>query len=140
MTGLAVVALRSLLGFLHLDGAIERSLVSAIPTVPGRRLTGLPKGLAPDQVQRLLASSDTTTRSGCREFAILIMLVRLGLRAGELAKLQLDDIDWRAGEFVIAHVKATSQSESHCPWMLAKRWRCTCSTAVHQARKAGRCS
>ena len=106
MAGLAVVALRSLLGFLHVDGAIDRSLVSAIPTVPGRRLTGLPKGLAPDQVQRLLASSDTTTRSGCREFAILIMLVRLGLRAGEVAKLQLDDIDWRAGEIVIAHGKS----------------------------------
>jgi integrase/recombinase XerD len=106
MAGLAVVALRSILGFLHVDGAIDRSLVSAIPTVPGRRLTGLPKGLAPDQVQRLLASSDTTTRSGCREFAILIMLVRLGLRAGEVAKLRLDDIDWRAGEIVIAHGKS----------------------------------
>jgi integrase/recombinase XerD len=105
MAELAVVALRSLLGFRHVDGVIDRSLVSAIPTVPGRRLTGLPKGLAPDQVRRLLASSNTTTRSGCREFAILVILVRLGLRAGEVAKLQLDDIDWRAGEIVIAHGK-----------------------------------
>jgi site-specific recombinase XerD len=103
--GLTVTALRSLLGFLYVDGAIDRSLVSAVPTVPGRRLTGLPKGLASDQVQRLLASCDTSTRSGCRDFAVLTMLVRLGLRAGEVAKLQLDDIDWRTGEIVIAHSK-----------------------------------
>ena len=61
MAALAVTALRSLLGFLHVDGAIDRSLLSAVPTVPGRRLTGLPKGLDPDQVQRLLASCDITT-------------------------------------------------------------------------------
>jgi integrase/recombinase XerD len=105
MAGLTVTALRSLLGFLYVDGAIDRSLVSAVPTVPGRRLTGLPKGLASDQVQHLLASCDTSTRSGCRDFAVLTMLARLGLRAGEVAKLQLDDIDWRAGEIVVAHSK-----------------------------------
>ena len=103
--GLTVSALRSLLGFLYVDGAIDRSLVSAVPTVPGRRLTGLPKVLASDQVQRLLASCDTSTRSGCRDFAVLTMLVRLGLRAGEVAKLQLEHIDWRSGEIVIAHSK-----------------------------------
>jgi integrase/recombinase XerD len=105
MAGLTATALRSLLGFLYVDGAIDRSLVSAVPTVPGRRLTGLPKGLASDQVQHLLASCDTSTRSGCRDFAVLTMLARLGLRAGEVAKLQLDDIDWRAGEIVVAHSK-----------------------------------
>ena len=103
--GLMVTALRSLLGFLYVDGAIDRSLVSAVPTVPGRRLTGLPKGLASDEVKRLLASCATNTRSGCRDFAVLTMLVRLGLRAGEVARLQLDDIDWRAGEIVVAHSK-----------------------------------
>ncbi len=103
--GLTVTALRSLLGFLYVDGAIDRPLVSAVPTVPGRRLTGFPKGLASDQVQRLLASCDTGTRSGCRDFAVLTMLVRLGLRAGEVAKLQLEHIDWRSGEIVIAHSK-----------------------------------
>jgi integrase/recombinase XerD len=103
---LTASALRSLLGFLHVGGAIDRSLVSAVPSVPGRRLTGLPKGLAPAQVQCLLASCDTSTRSGCRDFAVLTMLVRLGLRAGEVAKLQLDDIAWRAGEIIVAHGKA----------------------------------
>lgn len=98
---LTVTALRSLLGFLHVDGAIERSLASAVPSVAGRRLVGLPKGLEPDQVQRLLVSCDGSTRNGCRDIAILTMLVRLGMRAGEVAALRLDDIDWRAGEIVV---------------------------------------
>jgi site-specific recombinase XerD len=98
---LTVTALRSLLGFLHVDGAVDRSLIAAVPSVAGRRLVGLPKGLEPDQVRSLLASCDTTTRCGCRDFAVLTMLVRLGVRAGEVAKLQLGDIDWRAGELVV---------------------------------------
>lgn len=102
---LTVTALRSLLGFLHLDGIIEQSLVSAVPSVVGRRLVGLPKGLDSDQVRRLLASCDDRTRRGCRDIAILTMLVRLGMRSGEVAKLRLDDIDWRAGEIVV-HGKA----------------------------------
>jgi integrase/recombinase XerD len=103
---LTVTALRSLLGFLHLDGIIEQSLVSAVPSVVGRRLVGLPKGLDSDQVRRLLASCDDRTRRGCRDIAILTMLVRLGMRSGEVAKLRLDDIDWRAGEIVV-HGKAS---------------------------------
>ena len=98
---LTVTALRCFLGFLHLDGVIEESLVSAVPSVAGRRLVGLPKGLAPDQVQRLFASCNCTTQRGCRDIAILTMLVRLGMRSGEVAKLQLDDIDWRVGEIIV---------------------------------------
>lgn len=98
---LTVTALRSFLGFLHLEGVIAVSVSSAVPSVAGRRLVGLPKGLAYDQVQCLLASCDSHTRRGCRDVAILTMLVRLGMRAGEVAKLQLDDIDWRAGEIIV---------------------------------------
>jgi integrase/recombinase XerD len=98
---MTVTALRSLLGFLYVDGAIERSLASAVPSVARRRLVGLPKGLEPDQVQRLLTSCDRSTRTGHRDIAILTMLVRLGMRAGEVAALGLDDIDWRAGEIVV---------------------------------------
>jgi integrase/recombinase XerD len=94
---LTVTALRSFLGFLHLDGVTERSLVSAVPAVARRRLAGLPKGLEPDQVRRLLAACDACTAIGCRDLAILTLLVRLGLRRGEVAGLGLDDIDWRAG-------------------------------------------
>jgi site-specific recombinase XerD len=98
---LTVTALRSFLRFLHLDGVIEDSLISAVPSVAGRRLVGLPKGLAPDQVRRLFASCDDTTRRGCRDIAILTMLARLGMRSGEVAKLRLDDIDWRAGAIIV---------------------------------------
>lgn len=94
---LTVTALRSFLGFLHLDGVTERSLVHAAPKVLRRRLAGLPKGLEPDQVRRLLAACDVDTAVGCRDLAILTLLVRLGLRRGEVARLRLDDIDWRAG-------------------------------------------
>jgi integrase/recombinase XerD len=98
---LTVTALRSFLGFLHLDGVTERSLVSAVPTVARRRLAGLPKGLEPDQVQRLLVACDASTATGSRDLAILTLLVRLGLRRGEVAGLRLDDIDWRGGTITV---------------------------------------
>ena len=94
---LTVTALRSFLGFLHLDGVTERSLVHAAPKVLRRRLAGLPKGLEPDQVRHLLAACDASTLVGNRDLAILALLVRLGLRRSEVAGLGLDDIDWRAG-------------------------------------------
>ena len=98
---LTVTALRSFLGFLHLDGVTERSLVHAVPKVSRRRLAGLPKGLEPDQVRRLLAACDARTPVGCRDLAILTLMVRLGLRRGEVATLTLDDIDWRTGTIAV---------------------------------------
>lgn len=98
---MTVTALRSLLGFLHVEGMVKRPLAAAVPSVAGRRLMGLPKGLEPNQVRRLLDSCDRRTRFGRRDFAILIILVRLGLRIGEVASLELDNIDWWAGEIVI---------------------------------------
>jgi integrase/recombinase XerD len=98
---LTVTALRSLLVFLHVDGVIARSLAAAVPSVAGWRLAALPKGLEPADVQALLASCDRRTRTGRRAFAVLTTLVRLGLRAGELAGLRLDDIDWRSGTIVV---------------------------------------
>jgi len=98
---MTVTALRSLLGFLHLDGVIPRSLVGAVPSAASWRLSGLPRALEPEHVRRLLDSCDRRTAAGCRDFAILTALVRLGLRAGEVAALQLDDVDWRAGELVV---------------------------------------
>jgi site-specific recombinase XerD len=98
---LTVTALRSLLGFLHVEGLIGQPLAKGVPSVAGWRLATLPKALNPDQVQRLLASCDRRTRTGSRDFAILTVLVRLGLRSGEAASLQLDHIDWRAGQIVV---------------------------------------
>ena len=98
---LTVVALRSLLRFLHLEGELERSLAGAVPSVAGWRLSGLPKRLEPDQVDALLESCDRSTVVGVRDLAILTVLARLGLRAGEVAGLSLQGIDWRAGEIVV---------------------------------------
>ena len=65
------------------------------------RLAGLPKALEPAQVAALLASCDPDIAAGRRDFAMLTMLARLGLRAGEVAALTLEDIDWRAGEITV---------------------------------------
>jgi len=94
-------ALRSLLVYLHVAGEISRPLAGAVPSVAGWRLTGLPRGLDPGQVQALLASCARDTVNGCRDFAILTMLVRLGVRAGEVAALSLDDVNWHAGEITV---------------------------------------
>lgn len=98
---LIVTALRSLLGWLHLTGTVPNSLVDAVPGVAGWRLSGLPKTLRPAQLRRLLAAPDRRTATGRRDYAILLVLSRLGLRAGEVARLGLDDIDWRHGELVV---------------------------------------
>jgi integrase/recombinase XerD len=98
---LVVTALRSLLGFLHVQGVIGSTLAPAVPSVAGGTRLGLPRGLEPDAVRRLLACCDRTTPIGRRDYAMLVLLVRLGLRPGEVASLRLDDIDWRAGELVV---------------------------------------
>jgi len=100
-TKLLVGALRSLLGFWHVQGLIGRPLAGAVPSVAGWRLAGLPRALEAEQVRLLLDSCDRSAVAGKRDFAILTMLVRLGMRRGEVAGLRLDDIDWRAGEIVV---------------------------------------
>jgi integrase/recombinase XerD len=98
---LIVCALRSLLGWLHLSGQVPTSLASAVPSVAGWRLSGLPKGLEPGDLRRLVAVCDRRTPTGRRDYAVMLLLSRLGLRAGEVARLGLDDIDWRRGELTI---------------------------------------
>lgn len=95
------VGLRSLLRYLHVAGLVETSLAEAVPAVADRRGAGLPRGLVAGDVARLLASCDRRRAVGRRDYAILTLLVRLGLRAGEVAALRLDDIDWRRGEVVV---------------------------------------
>jgi len=98
---MTVTATRSLVGFLHLEGIVPGSLAGAVPSVASWRLAGLPRALEPWQLRRLFDSCDRRTRSGRRDYAILAMLARLGLRAGEVAGLELADLDWRAGEVVV---------------------------------------
>ena len=96
-----VTGLRSLLRFCYLEGIIARPLAEAVPAVASRRLAGLPRALDRDAVARLLKSCDRRTVFGRRDFAVLMLLVRLGLRSGEVAGLRLHDIDWRRGELLV---------------------------------------
>lgn len=96
-----VTGLRSLLRFLHVRGYLDLPLWAAVPPVAGWRGGALPRSVPAGEVQRLLASCDRRRRLGRRDYAILMLLARLGLRAGEVAALELGDLDWRAGEIVI---------------------------------------
>ncbi|MBV8541803.1 MAG: tyrosine-type recombinase/integrase [Pseudonocardiales bacterium] len=96
-----VSALRSLLRFWHLQGLIGERLNQVVPKVANRR-PGLPRPLQPGQVRALLASRERHTAGGRRDLAIVTLLARMGLRAGEVAGLRLEDLDWRRGEITIA--------------------------------------
>jgi site-specific recombinase XerD len=95
-----ISALRALLVFLHLRGDTPSSLVWAVPSV-ARRGSLLPRGLDAAQVALLIESCPRESAVGRRDRAVLKLLVRLGLRAGEVARLQVEDIEWRAGEIVV---------------------------------------
>lgn len=94
-------ALRSLLRFLHVEGRIPAPLEGAVPSIAGWRLTSLPKSLTPSAVRRLLQSCDRRRLIGRRDYAVLVLVVRLGLRACEVVRLELEDLDWRRGEIVV---------------------------------------
>jgi site-specific recombinase XerD len=98
---LMAAVLRSFLGFLFQRGQIKINLVGAVPAVAGWRLSELPRFLEAEQVEKVLQSCDRRRRVGKRDFAVLLLLARLGLRAGEVANLTLEDINWRAGEILI---------------------------------------
>ncbi|MDQ3607557.1 MAG: tyrosine-type recombinase/integrase [Actinomycetota bacterium] len=99
---MTVSGLRSLLGFLHLRDLIAGPLAEAVPSTASWRLSGLPRALEPEQLKVLLGSCDRESSTGRRDYAVLVMLARLGLRAGEVAALRLEHVDWRAGELVVA--------------------------------------
>jgi integrase/recombinase XerD len=96
-----VVNLRPLLRYLHVAGLIEVPLVWAVPGVADQRDRSLPRGLEPAVVARLLASCDRRRTVGRRDYAIVLLLVRLGLRAAEVAAIELEDLDWHRGEILI---------------------------------------
>lgn len=96
-----VAEMRSLLRFLFLTGRTEHALAGSVPPVAGWHDTGVPRGVKAPDVARLLAACDLATLTGSRDLAILTMVARLGLRSVEIARLGLDDIDWRAGEFAV---------------------------------------
>ena len=93
--------LRAFLRFCFTEGILGVDLSGAALAVTGRRRVCLPRGIEPAQARALLSSCDRRTALGRRDHAMLVVLLRLGLRAGEVARLRLDDLDWRAGELVV---------------------------------------
>jgi integrase/recombinase XerD len=133
-----VTALRALLRFLHVAGHVPRGLAGAVPGVAGWRQASLPRGLETGQAQALLDSCDRTTTVGRRDYAVLMLLARLGLRSAEVATLELNDLDWHAGEVTI-HGKAArldrlplpvAAGEALADYLTQARPRCETSTAV----------
>ena len=95
------VCLRSLLRYLFADGIIDRDYSGSVPAVAGWRLSTLPPSQEDGALLALLGACDRSTPLGLRDYAVLLLMARLGLRAVEIAALCLEDLDWRRGEIVI---------------------------------------
>jgi site-specific recombinase XerD len=94
-------ALRGFFRFLYFRGDIASDLALSVPTVADWKMSELPKSLEPEEVECLLQNCDRCSGMGQRDYAILILLARLGLRAGEIVAMKLHDIDWEAGLITI---------------------------------------
>ena len=94
-------AMRSFLNYLRYRGEVTMDLAAAVPVVANWSMTSIPRAIAENQVRQLLGSIDRRTAIGCRDYAVLLLLARLGLRASEAAFLELDDIDWNAGRLSV---------------------------------------
>ena len=94
-------SVRAFLRYLHLKGLTRLALAECVPSIRQWKLASLPTYLSAAQVQKVLDGCDRTTAIGRRDYAILMLLAKLGLRAGEVATLTIDDIDWRCGEMLI---------------------------------------
>ena len=129
-----VAELRSLLRFFYLQAVIATPLGEGVPPVPGWKDTGVPRRLAAAEVQALLDSCDRATASGKRDYAILLLLARLGLRAAEVAGLELEDFSWRAGE-VVVHGKAGRSDRMPLPAEVGE----AVATYLLEARPRGGC-
>ena len=103
-------ALRSFLRFLHLQGMTDGRLLHAVPTVRDTRRSTLPVPLTAAQLRQLLLGIDQKKRAGLRDYAMILCLAQLGLRAKEVADLTLDDIDWRAGTITVRSSKVRRSS------------------------------
>ncbi len=96
-----VTSLRAFLRFAHATGRTAVPLAGAVPAVASWRLAALPRGLQASEIEMLLAGCRRDTAAGLRDYAVLSLLARLGLRGAEAAGLQLGDIDWRSGEIAV---------------------------------------
>ncbi len=96
-----VVAIRSFLRYCFIEGMTASDLSAAALSSTGRKRSALARGISASQANALLRSCDRRSTEGRRDFALLLVLVRLGLRSSEAASLRLDDFDWRAGEVLV---------------------------------------
>jgi site-specific recombinase XerD len=114
-TGKAVCwSLRAFLRYLHHRGLNPHALAGCVPSMRQWKLATLPTYLSAAQVQKALDGCDRATAMGRRDYAILMMLAKLGLRANEVATLTLDDIDWRTGEMIV-HAKGRQRTRMPIP-------------------------
>ena len=107
----ATIALRSFLRYLRVRGGIALDLAASVPTVPNWSMTGIPRAIAADDLHAVLQSCRRDTAGGCRDYAILLLLARLGLRSGEIVALTLESIDWDLGCITVVG----SKSGQHLP-------------------------
>jgi site-specific recombinase XerD len=98
---LLTTALRSFFRFIQYRGDIVSDMAASVPTVADRKRSDIPKYLSAEDVERILHDCDQTTDIGRRDYAVLLLLARLGLRAGEVVAMALDDIDWESGVITI---------------------------------------
>lgn len=139
---LMTAALRSFLRYARYRGDIALDLAAAVPVVANWSMPSIPRGIAPDQTRQLLASIDRRSGTGRRDYAILLLLARLGVRSGEVAALELDDIDWSAGRL---NVRGKSGQRNELPlpvdvgkaiatYLIRARPRSTCRRVFLRAR------
>jgi len=116
---LLTTALRSFLRYARYRGEVALDLAAAVPVVANWSMPLIPRAIAPDHVRQLLASIDRHTAIGRRDYAIVLLLARLGLRSSEVALLELDDIDWKTGQLSV-HGKRGQRSELPLPVEVGK--------------------
>jgi site-specific recombinase XerD len=109
------IALRSFLRYLQYRGKIETNWAASVPVVAHWRLSGLPKCLPSKTVERILDECDQATALGRRDHAILLLLARLGLRGGEVVRMQLEDIDWETGQLTVRSKKGRGWARMPLP-------------------------
>lgn len=125
-------ALRMLLRFLIAEGRCHSGLLGAIPVMAHWRLTSLPRYLPPEDVQRIIESCDNSSPVGKRDRAILLLLARLALRAGDIVRMRLQDIDWKESWI---HVSGKSRCQTRLP--LTQEVGQSIATYLQDGRPAG---
>jgi site-specific recombinase XerD len=137
-----VTSLRAFLRFAHATGRTAVPLAGAVPAVASWRQAVLPRGLPTAEVERLLAGCDQNTPVGRRDYAVLSLLARLGLRGAEAAGLHIGDIDWRAGEIAVCGKGSRVErlplpapaGEALAQWLTDGRPRCESRAAAPAGR------